>query len=107
MPKREMPFVIYRQRPSGSTVAPRGWQGWCQVAIWLAVPVPALIWFFDLVAFYGAQDGSVGAILMAIVLLALWVIAGIWWVHAHAEVVDLGEPRKRPQIVAQRRRKNP
>jgi hypothetical protein len=105
--KRERPFVVYRRRHSGYSITPRGISGWFQVAVWLAIPVPVLMVFFDLAAFYGGGESLAGAVVLAIVLLALWVVAGYWWVHAHADIVDPGEPGKRPQILAKRKRNKP
>lgn len=101
MRKSVRPFVVYRKGSGSYFFVPRGLNGWLQTAIWAAVPVPVIMWLLDLAAFYGEESEFWGGFL-SVCFVVFWVIAGLWWVGAHADVIDYVEVKRAKQ--KQRRR---
>lgn len=88
MRDRVKPFVVYRRGPGSFTFRPRGLKGWLQTGIWAVMIVPLGMWFVDHTG-PGArsEDFALTLFLLCMGVLA-WLIAGLWWMFAHAEVRD-------------------
>jgi len=94
--RRSMPFIMYSGGPV-PIVRPRGIKGWAQVAVWLALLAPLVLWFEGhLGPVYTSADKPT-AIFLFCTGLVVWLIAGIWWVVVHSEVVPLVEVRRERQ----------
>lgn len=91
MRDKRKPFVVYRRGPGSFTIVPRGAKGWGQFAAWMALLAALVIWFVDHAEAYARTPtffeglGVFGAGLLA------WLVGGIWWMLARAEVVDVVE----------------
>lgn len=98
----DKPFVMYRRGPWNFTIAPRGAKGWMQFGLWMALLAPPTIGF---VLYAEAREGR-SAFYVAFALYMLftlvWTLAGIWWMKACAEVVDV-EAMLRQKREAERR----
>jgi TRAP-type C4-dicarboxylate transport system permease large subunit len=89
MREDDKPFVLYRKGPMNFTIVPRGVTGWAQFAAWMALLAPPTITF----AIYAEAHKSspelwIGLALYLAVTL-IWTLAGIAWMKARAEVVDI------------------
>ncbi|WP_086608532.1 hypothetical protein [Erythrobacter donghaensis] len=91
MRERRKPFVVYRRGPGSFSIVPRGVAGWAQFAVWMALLAALVIWFVDHI-----QANTKGPTFFEVLglfgagLLAS-IVGGIWWMLAHAEVVDVAE----------------
>lgn len=85
---REQPFIVYRRGPGIFTVRPRGAKGWLQIGVWAVLVVPLVLWFFDHASATARGDDFVPALFLFCVGMVAWVIIGLWWVFAHAEVIE-------------------
>ena len=91
MRDRRKPFVVYRRGGGSFSIVPRGAVGWAQFAAWIALLTALVIWFVDHI-----QDNSKGPTFFEVLALfgaglLAWIVGGIWWVLARAEVVDMAE----------------
>lgn len=87
----EKPFVLYRRGPMNFHIVPRGIKGWVQFGIWMAMLAPPTIAFtFYAEAHEGTPQFWVGLALYLVATL-IWAVAGIWWMKARAEVIDVEE----------------
>lgn len=106
MSKKDRPFVVYRRGPTDFTIVPRGVKGWLQLALWLALLVPLVVWFESHIADYAeGPDFFNGVFLFCMGMLA-WLICGMWWALAHAEVLEVSvwkRDRQRKQRERERR----
>jgi hypothetical protein len=91
MRKKGKPFVLYRRGPMSFSIVPRGLAGWAQLGIWIGLLVPQFLWFRDHVQVSAHEPGDPHAIVLFLLGLAIWFIAGLWWMIAHAEVVEWAE----------------
>lgn len=89
MPERGKPFVVCKRRTGSFTVRPRGLAGWLQTAAWLALLAPLLVWFADYARPGARGDDFPLALFLFCVGILAWLVAGLWWLFAHAEVNDL------------------
>lgn len=89
MRDEDKPFVLYRRGPMNFSIVPRGVAGWVQSGIWMALLAPPTIAF---VLWAEAHEGDpqfwVGLALYLVATL-IWTLAGIRWMKARAEVVDI------------------
>ncbi len=91
MRDKDKPFVMYRRGPANFTIVPRGTSGWCQFAVWLALLGALVVWFADHVGVN--SDGAeffYGIVLFGIGVF-VWMVAGLWWMIARAEIVEVAE----------------
>lgn len=97
MPSRVKPFIVYEGGVLPYTIVPRGWRGWGQFAVWLALLTPLLVWFTD--HFQPQQSGSdFGTALFVFLIGAIaWLVGGLWWMLAHAEVIRVVEIKRDKQ----------
>ena len=106
MQRKDRPFVLYRRGPMSFTIQPRGLSGWTQFALWLALAVPLLIWFAELIN-APADDESAGAAMFLVLFgMIAWAIGGLWWMRANAEEVDAVVYRRDQQRARQRARRS-
>lgn len=94
MSRRQKPFVKYSRGPMNFIIIPRGAAGWTQFSLWIAVLVPHLVWFETHLPGRAREADLVVAVLLFVVGLLGWLICGIWWMLARAEVVDVGVLRR-------------
>jgi hypothetical protein len=89
MREQDKPFVLYRRGPMNFHIVPRGAAGWMQFAIWTALFL-GLSLAFSLYAerLKGRPQFwiALGAYLAATLV---WTLAGIAWMKARAEVIDV------------------
>lgn len=105
MRAKGMPFVVYR-RGDFFTFVPRGPKGWVQLAIWIALIVPSAVWFADHLESAPAGADFHFGLLLFLASAAAWLIGGLWWLFAHAEVIDMTvllRDRQRAERKKQRR----
>jgi hypothetical protein len=105
MRDRDKPFVMYRRGPGNFTIVPRGVVGWFQFAVWIALFAALTVWFVDHVGANG--DGGAfydGLALFGVGVIA-WLIAGLWWMIARAEIIDIAELMRDRQMAARKRRR--
>lgn len=106
MQRKDLPFVIYRRGPMSFTLVPRGIKGWAQFALWLALVAPLLVWFAEHLAAPPFQRTDFGAVvaLFCFGMLA-WFVCGMWWMCAHAQVIDSSEHLREKQRARRRQQR--
>lgn len=103
MPRKGKPFVVYKRAPGHFTIVPRGLSGWLQFTAWMALVGALVMWFASHVeANPKGADFGFGVLLLCVGILG-WLIAGLWWMMARAEVVDV-VVLKRDRQMAERKR---
>lgn len=85
---REEPFIVCRRGPGSFTFRPRGKKGWLQICVWAAAVLPLLAWFSGHASPAATGDDFLPALFLLCMGILAWVIGGLWWVFAHAEVID-------------------
>lgn len=103
---RGKPFVMYRRGPANFIIVPRGVVGWSQFAVWVALLAALAVWFARHVQLHSeAADFSYTLVLFGMGVF-IWIVAGLWWMIARAEIVDVAElMRDRQRERRKRRRK--
>ncbi len=97
MRERNRPFVLYIGGLTGYWIKPRGGRGWVQFILWLALLVPLVLWVVDHAAQpHAKSDHAAGFVLFGAGVLA-WLVGGLWWMLARAEVVQMVEVRRARQ----------
>lgn len=91
MRDRDKPFVMYRRGPASFTIVPRGVAGWCQFAVWMALLGALVIWFVGHSKASGSSADVSDGFLLFVIGVFLWVVAGLWWMIARAEIIDVAE----------------
>jgi hypothetical protein len=96
MQRKDKPFVLYRYGPMHFTIAPRGAMGWAQLTVWLILAAPLLIWLIEhaTTPTYARTAALGDVIFLSLFGLIAWAIAGLWWMRAHAEEIDIGVHRR-------------
>lgn len=89
MSKKDRPFVMYRRGPVDFTIVPRGAKGWLQLSLWLALLAPLIVWFKSHVTTYGEGPDFHGGVFLFCMGMLAWFICGMWWMIAHAEVLEV------------------
>lgn len=89
MRDEDKPFILYQSSPWNFKIVPRGAAGWRQFGVWMALSLAmtgVFVWFA-----VRHPEGPVHFAGLAAYLLALlvWMIGGIRWMKARAEVVDV------------------
>jgi hypothetical protein len=97
MRQKRKPFVLYKGGVLRYMVVPRGIRGWTQFVLWLAMLAPLVLWFVDHVTDprKGHEFGA-SVVLFATGIVA-WLIGGLWWMLARAELVYVVEIRRQKQ----------
>lgn len=107
MRRKDTRFVLYRHGPMSFHFVPRGWQGWAQLGIWMAIPVPLVMLFMDHVGSGPPGSSHPEAIILFAAAILFWLIGGYWWLIARAEEIDWSvEKRDRLRAKRARSRRN-
>ena len=91
MRDRVKPFVMYRRGPGNFTIVPRGALGWFQFAVWLALLGALVVWFADHVELNGRGPEFFYGVALFAIGVFVWMVAGLWWMIARAEIVEVAE----------------
>ena len=105
MRKKGKPFVLYRRGPMSFSIVPRGVTGWAQLGVWVALLIAQFLWFMGYIQAPAHQPGDPHAIVLFFLCLAIWLIAGLWWIVARAEVVEWAEILRERQRAGRSRRR--
>ncbi len=89
MRDEDKPFVLYRRGPMNFNIVPRGTKGWVQFGIWMALLAPPTIAFILYAEAYEGTPQFFVALGLFLFATLVWSLAGIWWMKARAEVVDV------------------
>jgi len=105
MRDRDKPFVMYRHGPLDFIIVPRGFAGWFQFAVWLALLGALVLWFVR-----HAEDQSANADFgFAVILFGMgligWLVGMLWWMLARAEIVEMAEYLRDRQKAERKRRR--
>ncbi len=96
------PFIVYEGGVLPYMIVPRGWKGWGQFTLWLALLTPLLVWLDNLMKTQqGAADFGTGVFLF-LMGVTVWLVAGLWWMLARAEVIRMVEIRREKQYARRR-----
>lgn len=99
------PFVMYRRGPANFTIVPRGALGWFQFAVWMALLGALVVWFADLVELNGKGADFYHGLALFGIAVFVWVVAGLWWMMARAEIVEVAELMRDRQRERRKRRR--
>lgn len=89
MREQDKPFVMYRRGPWNFTIMPRGKAGWTQFGVWMAVfAVPTVVFAVYNERLEGRPEFW-GAVALYLTAVLVWSLAGIRWMRARSEVVDI------------------
>ena len=105
MPKRRKPFVVYRRWQGNFIIVPRGVAGWGQFAAWLALLAVLVAWFMGHVDATADGPGFYEGVGLFGAGVLAWIIGGLWWMLARADVVDVGEMIRDRQREARKQRR--
>lgn len=105
MRDKDKPFVMYRRGPANFTIVPRGPLGWSQFAAWMALLAALSVWFAD-----HAETNAKGAafyegLTLFVLGIIAWLIAGLWWMIARSEVIEVAELMRDRQLARRKRRR--
>jgi hypothetical protein len=105
MRDRDKPFVMYRRGPANFTIVPRGVMGWFQFAVWLALLGGLVVWFAKHVHFNPGNGHYYEGLLLFGIGVFLWMVTGLWWMMARAEIVEVAELMRDRQRERRKRRR--
>lgn len=95
--RQDKPFIIYEGGALPFVIVPRGWKGWSQFAIWLALLAPLVLWLSNhMQTPQSGTDFGTGVFLF-IMGLTIWLVSGLWWAVVRAEVIRMVEIRRQKQ----------
>jgi hypothetical protein len=106
MRDRDKPFVMYRRGPANFTIVPRGVMGWFQFAVWLALLGGLVVWFAKNVHLNPSKEHYYDGLLVFAIGMFLWMVAGLWWMMARAEIVEVAELMRDRQRERRKRRRD-
>lgn len=89
MPRGDKPFVKYTRGAMGFLIVPQGIKGWVQFGLWIALLLPHVAWFEAHLRRPETASETGAAIFLFVMGLLAWMICGLWYMLAHAEVVDV------------------
>ena len=91
------PFIVYEGGVVPYRIVPRGWKGWAQFGLWLALLTPLLVWLANHVRTQqsGADFGT--GVFLFLMAVTVWLVAGLWWMLARAEVIRVVEIKRQKQ----------
>ena len=98
-------FVVYRRATGFFTIMPRGAKGWAQFCLWLAMLVPLCLWLLLQVETHAQGRELSDSFAIFGIAVLFWLIGGIWWMLAHAEVVDVAEAMRRKYMEDRKNRR--
>ncbi len=97
MRAHEKPFIVYEGGVLPYMIVPRGWKGWAQFTLWLALLTPLLVWLANHIqTTHSGTDFGSGMFLFLIGVI-VWLVAGLWWMLARAEVIRVVEIKRKAQ----------
>lgn len=105
MRDEDKPFVLTRYNRFLFNIAPRNLWGWLQMGVWMALLAPVVY------VFHRYTDGLTDASRLRLASAAFfaastaWLIAGVWWMKARAEVVDVARVRREQRMTERKRRR--
>lgn len=105
MRDRVKPFVMYRRGPGSFTIVPRGVMGWFQFSVWLALLGALVVWFADHIKVNGKGPEYYYGIALFGVGVFVWMVAGLWWMTARAEIIEVAELMRDRQRERRKRRR--
>jgi hypothetical protein len=105
MRARVKPFVVCWRGAGSFTFRPRGKQGWLQTGIWAALILPLFVWFYDHTGSSAQPDAFIPALFLLCLGVLAWLVAGVWWLFAHAEINDLSVVLRDKQTERNRKRR--
>lgn len=88
MAGRAKPFVVYQRGPAFLPVVPRGFMGWFQLSVWIALLAAHIVWFRNHVEGLAPTESMGPGLFLFCMGVVAWLIGCFWWMTAHAEVVD-------------------
>ncbi len=97
MRRGDKPFVSYTRGPMSFIIVPRGLKGWAQFGLWIALLVPHVAWFEAHLRRPETASETGAAVFLFLTGLLAWVICGLWYMLAHAEVVDVAVLKRERQ----------
>lgn len=103
MRDRNAPFVIYRRGPGSFYIVPQGVAGWVQSSAWLALLGLLVMWFTHDAGPGVSGSGRSETVALFVVGLAIWGVGFVWWMLAHAQVIEVAELMRDRQREARRR----
>ena len=89
MRDQDKPFVMYRRGPWNFNIVPRGVSGWTQFGVWMALLAPPTIAFAVYAETREGRPEFWIALALYLAATLVWSLAGIWWMKARAEVIDV------------------
>ncbi len=97
MPSQVRPFIVYEGGVLPYRIVPRGWKGWAQFSLWLALLTPLLVGFAKhSQTQHNGSDFGTGLFLFMMGVI-VWLVAGLWWMLARAEVIRVVEIKRKKQ----------
>lgn len=91
------PFIIYEGGALPFMIVPRGWKGWMQFAIWLALLAPLVLWLSNHIQTPQSGTDLGTGVFLFVMGLTVWLVAGLWWAIVRAEVIRMVEIRRQKQ----------
>jgi hypothetical protein len=102
---KDKPFVMYRRGPASFTIVPRGFVGWSQFAVWLALFAGLVMWFVDHVQRNGRGAEYYDGLVLFAIGVFVWMVTGLWWMMARAETIEVAELIRDRQKEQRKRRR--
>ena len=102
---RDKPFVMYRRGPANFIIVPRGMLGWSQFAVWLALLGALVVWIADQFLLNSSNGQFFEVVTLLAIGVFIWFVAGLWWMIARAEIVEVAELMRDRQRERRKRRR--
>ncbi len=103
---RDKPFVMYRRGPANFIIVPRGMLGWSQFAVWLALLGALVVWIAEQFLLNSSNGQFFEVVLLLAIGVVIWFVAGLWWMIARAEIVEVAELMRDRQRERRKRRRS-
>jgi hypothetical protein len=105
MRDRDKPFVMYRRGPANFTIVPRGALGWLQFVVWMALFGAQTMWFVGHVETHSKGAAFYDGLAVYAIGVIVWLVVGLWWMIARAEVVEVAELMRDRQMARRKQRR--
>ncbi|KGB52472.1 hypothetical protein FG91_03210 [Sphingopyxis sp. LC81] len=89
MRDEDKPFICYRNGKWAIRIQPRNAAGWKAMALWLLALVPAVAMFATTMESKPSESTKMVALLLYVLFMILWAVAGLRWMLARSEIVDV------------------
>lgn len=106
MRDKDKPFVMYRRGPASFTIVPRGVLGWFQFAVWVTLLGALVVWFAEQVHLNPNNEYYSDGVALFVFGVLMWLVAGLWWMIARAEIVEVAELTRDRQRERRKRRRD-